>query len=81
MSENTGSAFIFHGSGLVSLFFLLLRNYRMILELLFDLGMSEDQFLIFGEIWRKYGRRDEAGADLAFELRNFVSFIIRAIMI
>ena len=53
----------------------------MILELLFDLGMSEDQFLIFGEIWRQYGRRDEAGADLAFELRNFVSFIIRAIMI
>ncbi|CAG5099121.1 Oidioi.mRNA.OKI2018_I69.XSR.g16270.t2.cds [Oikopleura dioica] len=31
-------------------------------ELLFDLGMSEDQFLIFGEIWRKYGRRDEAAS-------------------
>jgi len=32
--------------------------------------MSEDQFLLFGEIWRKYGGRDEAGADLAFQLRN-----------
>lgn len=31
-------------------------------ELLFDLGMSEDQFLLFGEIWRKYGGRDDAAS-------------------
>ena len=32
--------------------------------------MSEDQFLLFGEIWRKFGGRDEAGADLAVQLRD-----------
>ena len=38
--------------------------------------MSEDQFLLFGEIWRKYGGRDDAGADLAFQQRNGDFFIV-----